>query len=107
MKKQVRCIETNQIFESAKQASEILHIDRTKICKCCNKKLKSASKLHFEFFQSANLKMKDSEKYRKICDKIEAFIKAHSSKVDNDIINKYKNYQKLWLCAYLKENNLN
>ena len=48
--KPVICLETKVIYESAKQASDILNIPRTSIAANVNKRTKSAKGLHFEFY---------------------------------------------------------
>lgn len=47
--RKVICIETQQVFESAKIAEEIVGINKTYIYNCCEKKQKTAKKLHWMF----------------------------------------------------------
>ena len=46
--KRVKCIETGIIYSSAKEASNILHIDISSICKVCNGKQKKAGGLTWQ-----------------------------------------------------------
>ena len=48
--KPVICLETKTIYESAKNASDILKIPRTSITANVNKKANHARGLHFEFY---------------------------------------------------------
>jgi len=49
-KKPVKCIETNEIFESAKKAGMSLNkINGSLIIACCKKKINTAYKLHWEY----------------------------------------------------------
>ena len=47
--KQVRCVETGEIFESVQQVSEFLNVTDCMVSMCCNGKRKSCKGLHFEF----------------------------------------------------------
>lgn len=47
--KPVRCIETQQVFESAKQAGLLLDINPSSISKCCRGQRKTCNNLHWEF----------------------------------------------------------
>ena len=47
--KKIRCITTNEIFESSVEASEIYNIDQSSIIKCCRGKQKTAGKLFWEY----------------------------------------------------------
>ena len=42
--KKIKCITTNEIFTTIKEAGELYNIDKSTISKCCNGKLKSAGK---------------------------------------------------------------
>lgn len=53
-KKKVRCIETNEVFDSITQASEKTKIDLSSIASCCRGKLKSTHGLHWEFVHEAD-----------------------------------------------------
>ena len=46
--RKVKCIETGIIYSSAKEASNILHIDISSICKVCNGKRKTAGGLTWQ-----------------------------------------------------------
>jgi len=48
--KPVICLETNQIFVSATEASQILNINNTNISAVCRGKLKKTGGLHFTFY---------------------------------------------------------
>ena len=48
--KPVICLETKKIYQSAKQASDILNIPRTSITANVNKRTKHARGFHFEFY---------------------------------------------------------
>jgi group I intron endonuclease len=45
------CIETREIFKSILEASIKLNINKSSISSCCSKKLKSAGKLHFCYYE--------------------------------------------------------
>jgi hypothetical protein len=47
--KKVRCIETNTIYESIKQASEETGCKMSNISKCCKGERKTTGKLHWEY----------------------------------------------------------
>lgn len=49
IKKKVCCIELNQIFKSAAEASRILGVSNTKISSCCHGKLNIAGGYHWRF----------------------------------------------------------
>ena len=49
IRKRVRCIETNTIYESIRQASEETDCDMSSIVKCCRGKLKTTGGLHWEY----------------------------------------------------------
>lgn len=49
--KPVICIETKIIYNNIREAQEKTNISSSNIGKCCNKKLKSAGKLHWEFYK--------------------------------------------------------
>ena len=49
--KPLRCVETGETFESILAASQAYKVDRTNISKCCNGKLKSAGRYHWEFIK--------------------------------------------------------
>ena len=48
--KPIICLETKIIYESSKQASDMLNIPRTSIAANVNKRTKSAKGFHFEFY---------------------------------------------------------
>ena len=48
-KKKVRCIETNEIFSSVREAARHIGIDHSGISLCCNGKNKTAGGYHWEF----------------------------------------------------------
>ena len=47
--KEVVCIDTGEVFSSIRQASRATGIDFSNIAKCCNGKLKSAGRLHWQY----------------------------------------------------------
>ena len=47
--KQVRCIETGVIYQSAYAAQRLTGIHQSKISDCCNGKRKTTGKMHWEF----------------------------------------------------------
>jgi len=49
--KPVICLDTGKIYKNIEEASKILNICRSSIGACCNKKRKSAGKLHFDFYK--------------------------------------------------------
>lgn len=50
-KRPVKCIELNQIYESASEAARQLGLQRPNISRCCEKKLKSTGGYHWEFVE--------------------------------------------------------
>lgn len=50
-KKTVRCIELNQIYESASEAARQLKLHRSSISRCCEKKMNSTGGYHWEFVE--------------------------------------------------------
>lgn len=57
--KPIKCIETGQIFNSAKEASSILKINSVSIGKVCNGKAKTAGGFTFKFISKKNKKHLD------------------------------------------------
>ena len=51
-KKQVLCIETNQIFESASEAARQMKLNKHCIIWCCNGKYKQTNNYHFKYIES-------------------------------------------------------
>lgn len=51
LKKQVICVETQEVFESAAAAGKKYHLDRSSIGKACRGVLKTCGGLHWEFYQ--------------------------------------------------------
>ena len=51
-KKQVLCIETNQIFESASEAARQMHLNKHCIIWCCNGKYKQTNNYHFKYIEN-------------------------------------------------------
>ena len=49
--KKVLCIETNETFDSIREASQIMGINRSAISNCCRKKCKTAGKFHWVFME--------------------------------------------------------
>ena len=49
--KKVKCIETGQIFNSGKEAAEVMGLDASHISKVCRGKAKSHKGYHFEFVE--------------------------------------------------------
>lgn len=47
--RKVRCVETEVVYSSLCEAERQTGIDRNNICSCCNGKLKSAGKFHWEY----------------------------------------------------------
>lgn len=47
--KLVRCIETGQVFESLKQASEYLGVNKSALCSCLKGRTKTCGNLHWEY----------------------------------------------------------
>jgi group I intron endonuclease len=50
--KQVKCIETGQIFDTVKEASQYFNVDNSSICKVCNGKAKTCGGYHWEYISS-------------------------------------------------------
>lgn len=51
-KKQVLCIETNQIFESASEAARQMNLNKHCIIWCCNGKYKHTHNYHFKYIEN-------------------------------------------------------
>lgn len=51
-KKQVLCIETNQIFESASEAARQMKLNKHCIIWCCNGKYKQTNNYHFKYLEN-------------------------------------------------------
>lgn len=51
-KKQVLCIETNQIFESASEAARQMNLNKHCIIWCCNGKYKQTNNYHFRYLEN-------------------------------------------------------
>ena len=49
--KKVRCIETNEIFNSASEAKRIKQIKGNHITECCNGNRKTCGGFHWEFIE--------------------------------------------------------
>ena len=49
MKIKVYCIELNKVFNSIKEAGEILNLDQSSISKVCKEKLKTTGGYHFKY----------------------------------------------------------
>ena len=47
--REVVCLDTGEVFSSIRQASRATGIDFSNIAKCCNGKLKSAGRLHWQY----------------------------------------------------------
>lgn len=48
-KKPVLCVELNQVFESVKQASEAVNINRGNLSRCCKGKAKTCGGYHWQY----------------------------------------------------------
>lgn len=54
MQRKIKCIETNQIYNSVSEAGRALNIDKGAISRCCNGQQKQAKGYRFEFVNDRN-----------------------------------------------------
>lgn len=101
----VKCIETNQIFNSMGEASKIMNIDKSSISRCCKGQQLTAGGYHWCFEQESIKNLDDKRKKKVRCittGKIYNSVQEAANDTDSDASNickvcngKYKTTNKL------------